>query len=114
MDDYMRERLKKIDEISDAVIYIKTKIEILDKYETAINKNTEDINNVGKKVRHIELEVENLSSRVEELKKQTQDQAECIDSMNSKGFGFAIKVLAAIVTALAGAVIYLLQKLGVI
>lgn len=114
MDEYTRKRLEKIDEISDAVSYIKAKMEILDEFGADIKMNTKDINNIGKKVRFVEGDVEKLKEDVFEIKKKTECQDEDIKLIGDKNLNFWIKILLGVVSFLAGTVMFLIQKIGII
>jgi hypothetical protein len=114
LDEYTRKRLEKIDEISDAVSYIKAKMEILDEYGSDIRSNTKDLNNLGKKVRGLEGDVEILKKDVVSIKKKTECQDEDIKLIGDKNLNFWIKILLGVVSFLTGAVMFLIQKIGII
>jgi len=114
LDEYTRNKLEKIDDISEAVTYIKGKMEIIEKYSADIKENTKDINNLGKKVRGLETDVESLKEDMKDVKKKTDCQDEDIKSIGDKSTNFWIKILLGIVSGLTGIILLLAQKIGVL
>lgn len=102
VDEYMRKKLEKIDMISEAIIRIETKMEILETYDKKIEKNSRDIDNVGKKTRDNE----------ENIQKNT-DKIEAIEKKMSSQNGVFTKITCGIITAMGGAIVYLAKKLGI-
>jgi len=113
LDEFLRKNLEKIEQISDAVTYIKAKMEILDEFSADIKNNAKDINNIGNKVRGLESDVVTLKKDVNDIKKKTECQDEDIKEITDNNANFWIKILLGVVSGLSGAVVFLLNKIGI-
>jgi len=113
LEDYLRKKLEKLDAISDAVIYIKSKMEVIEEYGVDIKNNSKDINSLGTKVRVIEMDIIVLKNDLTEIIKKTNCQDVDIKSIENKSTGFVVKLLLGVMAGLLSSVIYLAQKIGI-